>query len=203
MPLNAMAAAPPDLVLPARELAPALARLAAELDQMPAAEYVARKEAAEAAMSQSPPRDAFDQEAALVAENKASLETHGRHGEPSVMTCPDCGGVLWEVGEGGLLRFRCHVGHAYTAEGLRAEQASMLEGALWTAVRALEESAALARRMATRARKHENATTAEYFEARAEEDEQRAELVRQALTVSAAPVESQVNALDSGGGTGG
>ena len=154
-------------------------------------------------MRESARHDPLDQEAALVAQDKAKLETNGRHGEPSMVTCPDCGGVLWEVGEGGLLRYRCHVGHAYTEEGLRAEQASRLEGALWTAVRALEESAALARRLAQRARQGKNTMTAQHFEARAREDAERADLVRQALAFSAAPVESRVNALDSGGGTGG
>jgi len=39
-------------------------------------------------------------------------------GEPSPYSCPDCGGVLWELKDGELLRFRCRVGHAYTSETL-------------------------------------------------------------------------------------
>ena len=43
-------------------------------------------------------------------------------GEPSGLTCPECGGALWEQQEGELIRFRCHVGHAYSAESMQAEQ---------------------------------------------------------------------------------
>lgn len=36
--------------------------------------------------------------------------------------CPDCGGTLWELREGNLVRFRCRVGHAWTSEALLASQ---------------------------------------------------------------------------------
>ena len=41
-----------------------------------------------------------------------------RWGEPSGLTCPECGGALWEQQEGDLVRFRCHVGHAYSPESM-------------------------------------------------------------------------------------
>lgn len=74
-----------------------------------------------------------------------------RAGTPSVFGCPECGGVLWEINHEGFLRFGCRVGHAYTARHLRAEQRQVIESALWAALRALEESASLYRRLATRA----------------------------------------------------
>src|SRR5262245_19915618 len=37
---------------------------------------------------------------------------------PTVLTCPDCGGALWELEDHGRLRYRCHVGHGITSEGL-------------------------------------------------------------------------------------
>jgi hypothetical protein len=37
------------------------------------------------------------------------------HGKPSVFACPECRGVLWELEEGRLVRYRCRVGHGYTA----------------------------------------------------------------------------------------
>lgn len=200
MPLNAIEAARVELVLPAREIGPALARLAGELAEMSAEAQAARRQSA---MSVSTEREEIDNEAAIVKQDKEALEQNGRNGQTSMFTCPDCGGVLWELEEGNLLRYRCHVGHAYTANGLRAEQASHLEGALWAAVRTLEESAALARRMANRARQRNNRRTAEHFEARAQEDAQRADLVRQALTLTTTPDDDPLAALDAGGGTGG
>ena len=60
-------------------------------------------------------------------------------GEQVPFNCPGCGGVLWEVAEGGVLRYRCHTGHAYTSSVLLAEQTSKIEETLWIALRMFEE----------------------------------------------------------------
>ena len=39
-----------------------------------------------------------------------SSNTHKLIGTASVYSCPECGGVLWEIQDGKLLRFRCQVG---------------------------------------------------------------------------------------------
>lgn len=69
-------------------------------------------------------------------------------GTPSVFACPECHGVLWEVKNDKITRFRCRVGHTYSPESLTTELSSASETALWAAVRALEEKAALQRRVA-------------------------------------------------------
>lgn len=69
------------------------------------------------------------------------------HGVPSAFSCPECGGVLWELHEGELTRFRCRVGHAYSIASLAEEQTDGVENALWAGMRALEEKAALAARL--------------------------------------------------------
>lgn len=68
--------------------------------------------------------------------------------KPSPLTCPDCGGGLWEVLGGKPLRYRCHVGHAYTALSLKDAQKNTAEEALWSTMRALREREMLLRRMA-------------------------------------------------------
>jgi two-component system, chemotaxis family, protein-glutamate methylesterase/glutaminase len=73
-------------------------------------------------------------------------------GPPTALTCPECGGALWDVTEGGLVRFRCHVGHTFSAASVLTQQAGDLERSLWTAVRALQERATMARRVARRMR---------------------------------------------------
>jgi two-component system chemotaxis response regulator CheB len=85
--------------------------------------------------------------------SKANLEempSGENPGQPSAFACPECHGALWEVEEGGLLRFRCRVGHAYTADALRVAMTETTEDALWVAMRALEEKAEIYRRLAVR-----------------------------------------------------
>ena len=100
-------------------------------------------------------------------------------GMPSPYSCPECGGVLWELQQDGeMLRFRCRVGHAYTSESLTHEQASAVEHALWSALRALEEQAAVKRRLGERARRAGNTGSAERFEARVRELDREAQHIR-------------------------
>ncbi|HTZ12310.1 MAG TPA: chemotaxis protein CheB [Mycobacterium sp.] len=66
-------------------------------------------------------------------------------GAPSGYTCPDCNGGLISVSEG---NYRCHVGHAWTADALLRARDNETESALWVAIRSLQEKAKLARRLA-------------------------------------------------------
>lgn len=95
--------------------------------------------------------------------------------------CPDCGGTLWEVREGELVRFRCRVGHAWSSEALLARQSETLDAALWTALRALEESAALSQQLADRARTRGNARLAERLSDNALLASRRADVIRNVL----------------------
>jgi two-component system chemotaxis response regulator CheB len=96
-------------------------------------------------------------------------------------TCPDCGGVLFEQQEAGLTRFRCSVGHVFSMESLAVEQARHLEGAMWTAVRALEDRAELLQQMARSSDRTERPRSARAFEAQAADLLRRAGLVRDAI----------------------
>jgi two-component system chemotaxis response regulator CheB len=98
-------------------------------------------------------------------------------GPPSGLTCPDCGGALWEHVNGNEVRFACHVGHAFSLASLQEEQGRSLEGTLWSAVRALEERADLHRRLARRT----SAPRGEACEDRAREAEGHAHTLRQML----------------------
>jgi two-component system chemotaxis response regulator CheB len=112
----------------------------------------------------------------------ARIEDVGEHpGDLAPFGCPDCGGTLWELREGNLVRFRCRVGHAWTSEALLASQAETLDAALWTALRALEESASLSRELAERARGRGNDRMAERMADHAELAERRASTIRDVL----------------------
>ncbi|NMT63119.1 chemotaxis protein CheB [Marinobacter orientalis] len=60
-------------------------------------------------------------------------------GDQVPYNCPDCGGVLWKMAEGELLRYRCHTGHAFTSSALLTQQTEKIEETLWVALRMLEE----------------------------------------------------------------
>jgi two-component system chemotaxis response regulator CheB len=82
--------------------------------------------------------------------NMDDLDRIGRMddiGQRSVLSCPDCGGVLWELDEGSLLRYRCHVGHAYTAELMSLAVDESLRRARASALRALDERTALVQKL--------------------------------------------------------
>lgn len=102
-------------------------------------------------------------------------------GPPTMFTCPECNGSLWELSDAEVLRYRCHVGHAYGPDSLLASQSESLEEAMWAAYRALRESAALAKRLAERARAQRMPAVAEQYESRHRDAIQRAELLRGVL----------------------
>jgi two-component system chemotaxis response regulator CheB len=85
---------------------------------------------------------------------------------PSVFSCPDCGGVLWQIEDGETARFRCRVGHAYSAEALFLSQAEQVEDALWVGLRSLSENAELSARLAKRAHDRGDEAAARRFEQR-------------------------------------
>jgi len=136
MPQNAKEYAPADAELSIAQIAALIVRVADEgLPFLtPAAE--------------NPMPDEIDREAA-----KSYLETDANQekiGKPSAYACPECHGVMWEVEEGQMLRFRCRVGHAYSAHSLRGALSNSVEEALWAAMRSLEEKASLLRRLSSR-----------------------------------------------------
>ena len=126
----------PDRVLPLAELAGAVASAVGRLS-----EEVPMSENGNNEMSVETEYATLDAEA---------FEREGPPGKPSVYGCPECGGVLWEVDDAELTRFRCRVGHAYSAEGAMEAQGESVEVALWTALRALQERAQLSERLAGR-----------------------------------------------------
>jgi two-component system chemotaxis response regulator CheB len=60
-------------------------------------------------------------------------------GNQAPYNCPNCGGVLWEMDNPDLQRYRCHTGHSFTATALLAGQSEKIEESLWVSLRMLEE----------------------------------------------------------------
>jgi two-component system, chemotaxis family, protein-glutamate methylesterase/glutaminase len=164
MPKSAIQYAHPHHVLPI----PDIAAMLVELCNAPA----------DAGAEEPPMSDDIETEA-----RKADLENDAgtdQRGKPSGFACPECHGVLWELEESELLRFRCRVGHAYTADALTVGLSETAESALWVALRTLEEKAALLRRLAPRTSKQ----FADRYRDQALGYDQHAETVRRILIES-------------------
>lgn len=110
-----------------------------------------------------------------------AMNNSNRPGTPSPFGCPDCGGVLWELDEGRLMRFRCRTGHAYSTHSLLAAQTHAQEEAMWNGLRALEEKASLTKRMAKRASERNQSYSAQRFEEQANVAYERAAILRELL----------------------
>ena len=115
--------------------------------------------------------DPLDAISAAMSRDMAAQQNGQKRGEVSTFTCPECGGAMWQVDERGLVRFSCHVGHAYYGETLLAQQSEALEAALWTAVRTFKEQVVLARQLAEQQRALGNEQSAQRFAEKADQSE--------------------------------
>lgn len=162
MPSNALAGVAIDHVVPAAEIPALLHRLCRE----------------EISEEHPPvPRQVDEEVDVGLMDDDARAEVSGSD-SPSGYSCPDCSGVLWEVPDPALVRYRCRVGHAWSAEGLLGQQAEQLDGALWMALRVLEEKAALAVTLRDRADERGNTITASRFAEQAAEAIDAAGVIR-------------------------
>jgi two-component system chemotaxis response regulator CheB len=127
------------------------------------------------------PRTILDKEIEMAELDPDGLHDPLRPGVPSGFGCPDCAGALFEIEEGRLVRYRCRVGHAWSAESLLARQATEVEGALWMALRSLEEKAALNIDLADRAVGSGRDRVSAQFRDSAREAMDAAELVRRLI----------------------
>jgi two-component system chemotaxis response regulator CheB len=133
MPESALTNVPIDYVVPVREMGFLLNRLA----RMPLASV------------KNIPED-IKLEAAIAERVVGTMEEVERLGHTVPITCPDCGGSLWELKHGKLLRYRCHTGHSFTADMLLQRSEHGLEESLWVALRMMEERKNLLSNMAGR-----------------------------------------------------
>ncbi len=123
----------------------------------------------------------LEMEAKVAAMDAGAIHDNERPGTPSGFACPECSGALWELQDGELVRYWCRTGHAFTANTLLADQSIALEDALWTALRALEEQAALAHRLADRSRNSDHLMMVRRFEVQERDATERAEVIRRLL----------------------
>jgi two-component system, chemotaxis family, protein-glutamate methylesterase/glutaminase len=125
--------------------------------------------------------DEMEFESKIAGLDPEVVESGEHAGELVGFTCPDCAGPLYEINDGKLVRFRCRVGHAFSAEDALDGKSEALESALYAALNTLEESAEMADRLAARAHQHGHARAASRFEGRAEDARRQAVTIRAVL----------------------
>lgn len=168
MPENARREVAIDYSVPIAEMARLLVRLTTE--QI--------KETSEVVMEND---EKTEMEVRIAAEDSAFEMGVMNLGELSPFTCPDCHGVLLVIKDGDLKRFRCHTGHAFSADSLLATVTENIEDSLYSAIRGVEESIMLLNHMGDHfAETNSKKLAALYFQ-KAQEAERRAQLVRRAV----------------------
>jgi two-component system, chemotaxis family, protein-glutamate methylesterase/glutaminase len=168
MPLNAIRNATVDYSQPAREIGTLIAHLVAE----PAPKSAVRLE--------DNMRRQLETEVS-VASDPARSEAILAYGVPSPFTCPECHGSLLRLRGERPMRFRCHTGHAFTADSLMAELNATTEQAIWNAVRVVQESAILHRHLADHWEATDPAAAAEHRQ-KAQAALRKADVIRTATS---------------------
>ena len=164
MPLAALAASDVDYQTPIAELGPLLESLLS----------------APPAPSPPPPHDVRLEVEIALGRPTGSAEVN-RLANPVALSCPGCGGVLSQMRNSSPLRFRCQVGHAYTAEVLATEQEGSVDEALRVALRIVEERAVLTEKMAEEARRNGLRLSAASYERTSAQSRRHVETLRGAL----------------------
>jgi two-component system chemotaxis response regulator CheB len=117
----------------------------------------------------------------IAAEDAALQIGIMNFGELTPYTCPDCHGVLSEFIDGRMRRFRCHTGHAFTADSLLATVTENIENSLWSAIRGVDESIILLNHMGDHfAEINEPRLAAVYFR-KAKDAQKRNDVIRQVV----------------------
>ncbi|MFD2420140.1 chemotaxis protein CheB [Amycolatopsis pigmentata] len=168
MPDNALARVRMDFILPAKEMGPTLAVYVREMVDIDGTATLSEIDEAEVLASVSglsPPNGGPE----VVEVSK-----------PSGLACPDCQGVLFSL-DGRDTRYRCRVGHAWTAQALFEQQSREVEQALWAALRALEEQRDLATRMSHDADERGFPLVADRYRRHREERSHAVEVLRRFL----------------------
>ncbi|MBW8687068.1 chemotaxis protein CheB [Chitinophaga rhizophila] len=168
MPKTTMDAVDVDYVLPVHEIGLLLTRLVKDdvaiEEQLPANH-----------------KKMLQKEVAIAMEDSVVSRSVFNAGELTTYTCPECHGVLSALREGGRIRFRCHTGHAFTAESLLAGITENIEESLWNAIRNVQESALLLNHMGDHFAEANQAKLAAMYFRKGREAMERSVLIRKAV----------------------
>lgn len=126
------------------------------------------------------PPESVALEVAFAIGRPSDSATIAEIADPVPLACPGCGGTLSQIRRSPL-RFRCQVGHGYTAEALAHEQEGSVDEALRIALRVIGERVVLVEKMALDALQAGRTAAAATFNERAREYRRSAAVLMDAV----------------------
>jgi two-component system chemotaxis response regulator CheB len=118
-------------------------------------------------------------------------------GELTPYTCPECHGVLSAIKDGENARFRCHTGHAFSADTLLSILSESIEGSIWNAIRGIEEVIFLLYNTGDHYAANNDPKNAGLYFKKAKEMEARATYLRQSVFDNEQLTKNKIEEIDS------
>lgn len=169
MPKSALALLDADHVVPLRDMGRCLS-------------VIARSPAAAPSLAPDAVPIGLRMENAMAEQRITDNRGDQQIGRLADFTCPECSGPLWELKNDEAQRYRCNVGHAYTARSLLSSQDEAVEASMWVAIRQLDDRANLLHRMAETERTRGRTHAAALFERDSADSRMHATRLRDFLT---------------------
>lgn len=168
MPFNALREVKVDYKLPAAEIGAMLGKLTAE----PIKEFKYRN---------TEENKKTEMELHIAMQDEQNSRGLFELGELSPFTCPECHGVLAAIKDGSRVRYRCHTGHAFSADSLLTSITEKTEETLWSAVKDMQEAAMLLNHIGDHFAENNHPHEAALYFQKAKEALKRAQGVRTVL----------------------
>jgi two-component system, chemotaxis family, protein-glutamate methylesterase/glutaminase len=119
----------------------------------------------------------------IAAEESGMKKGIMKFGELSPYTCPECHGVLSILHNDNIVRYRCHTGHAYSADALMASITEKIEDSLYSAIRGMDENIMLLNHLGDHSAEANQPKLAALYFQKAKEVQERSEPLRKAALV--------------------
>lgn len=116
----------------------------------------------------------------IAADENALEKNIMAYGTLTPYTCPECHGVLSRLQNGGIIRYRCHTGHAYSVDALIEALTEKIEDSLYNAIRAMDESIILLNHLGDHYAEKNNPKVAAMYFNKAKEAAERSLPIREA-----------------------
>lgn len=110
------------------------------------------------------------------------IEKLNKIGDQTSVSCPACGGPLWQIKNEKSIHFRCHIGHSLTPKVLINGQDEQIQQSLWLAYRILDEKYRMQKKLAEKIVGEENKIYKSLYEDKINETRENLDILRNTLS---------------------